>query len=154
MQHRLTNSDQLQLVILRPVDQPRRKRVHGASINLVHQGNVPVSTRTRLRELLLALLRCLVIPVSRVNVVRNNAISERLHGGEHVAASGQVGWAHVRGLLADNVDESLLEARHLAGEVGCGHGAKVLRVRPGVRGDLVTGFVRVLESGLLAVDAA
>jgi hypothetical protein len=39
-------------------------------------------------------------------------------------------------------------------EVGSGHAAEVLGVRPAVGGDLVAGLEGVLEGGFLAVDAA
>jgi hypothetical protein len=122
---RLTNSNHLQAVVLGPVNQPRRKRIHRPSICLMHQWNVPIPTRTSLLKLLLTLLRRLVVPVTAVNIIGYHAVAEGPHGGKHVAARGEVRRAHVRGLLADDVDEGLLEARHLRGQVGGGEGAEI-----------------------------
>jgi hypothetical protein len=43
-----TNSDELQVIRLGPVDQPRRKRVDGAGIGLMHEGDVTVAARAGL----------------------------------------------------------------------------------------------------------
>jgi hypothetical protein len=150
----LTDSHHLQVVILSPVNKPRRKRINRARIGLVHQRDMPIAAGARLRKLLLALLRALVIPVAAVDVVGYDAVAQRLHGREYIAARCEVGWAHVRWLYTDDVDEGLLEARHLCGEVIGGKGAKVGGVAPGVRGDLVAGFICVEDGGLLVVDAA
>jgi hypothetical protein len=111
----LTNSHHLQVVILSPVDKPRRKRIDRTRICLMHQRNMPISTGARLRKLLLTLLRALVVPVAAVYVVGHNAVSQRPHGWEHVAARGEIRWTHVRSFHTDDVDEGLLEARHLCG---------------------------------------
>jgi len=119
----------------------------------VHERNVAIATGTSLLEHLLALLGRLAVPVAGVDVVGDHAVAEGLHRGEHVAAGGEVRRAHVGGLHADDVDEGLLEARHLRREVVGREGTEVRGVGPGVRCDLVAGFVRVLEGGLLVVDA-
>jgi hypothetical protein len=104
-------------------------------------------------ELRLALRRGLAVPVLSVDVVGNNAIPEGLHRREHAAGGLEVGRAHVGGLHADDVDEGGFELSHLCGEGGGGEGADVW-VGPGVGGNLVAGFVSVLEGGFLVVDAA
>lgn len=113
-----------------------------------------IATGTSLLEYLLALLGRLAVPVTRVDVVGDDAVAQVLHRGEHVAAGGEVRGAHVGGLYADDVDEGLLEASHLRCEVVGGEGTEVRRVRPCVRCDLVAGFVGVLEGALLIVDAS
>lgn len=113
-----------------------------------------ITLRTSLLEPLLALLRALVVPVAGIDVVGDDAVAQVLHHGEHVAAGGEVGRAHVGGLDADDVYEGLLEALHLVVEVVGRHGAEVLRVRPRVGCDLVAGFEGVLEGRPLVVDAA
>jgi len=150
----LSNSNHLQPIVLRPVNQPRGKRVNRTGISLVHERNVAVATGARLLKHLLALLGRLAIPVTGVDVVGDDAVAEGLHRGEHVATGGEVRRAHVGGLYADDVDEGLLEARHLRRQVVGGEGTEVRGVRPGVGRDLVAGLVRVLEGALLVVDAA
>lgn len=120
----------------------------------MHKRNMPIAPRARTLKRRLTLLRRLIIPVTRVDIVRDDAVPQLRHDGQHAAAGREVRRAHVRGLYADDVDERLLEARHLAGEFAAGHAAKVLRVGPRVRGDLVPGFVGVLQGGFLPVDAA
>lgn len=120
----------------------------------MHKRNMSIAACTGLLELLLALLGRLIVPVARVNVVGDDAVAQVLHGGQDVAAGGEVRGTQVGGLLADDVAEGLLEAGHLLGELGGGHGAEVLGVGPCVRGDLVAGFEGVLEGGALVVDAA
>jgi hypothetical protein len=150
----LSNSNHLQAIVLGPVDQPRRERVDGRSISLVHEGNMAVATGTSLLELLLALLGRLTVPVLGVDVVGDDAVAQVLHRGEYVAAGGEVGRAHVSWLDADDVDERLLQTRHLGCEVVGGEGAEVRGVGPCVRCDLVAGLVGVLEGALLVVNAA
>lgn len=147
------NSDQLQVVRLGPVNQPRRERLHGALVRLVHQRNVSVAACAGRLELSLALRRRLAVPVLGVHVVGDDPVAHRLHRREHAAGGLEVGWAHVRGLHTDDVDERGFELGHLGGE-GAGREGSNVRVGPGVGGDLVAGFVGILESGLLVVDAA
>ena len=123
-------------------------------LTLMHQSNMSIPSRTRLLELLLALLRRLAVPVLGVDGVGNHTVAQVAHRGQHVSARGEVRGPHVGWLDADDVDEGLLEARHLARYVVGGQRAKVLWVRPCVRADLVAGLVGVLECALLVVDAA
>jgi hypothetical protein len=120
----------------------------------MHQSNMAITSRTRLLKLLLTLLRRLAVPVLAIHIRRDDAVAQVAHRGQHVAARCKVRRTHVGWLDADDVDEGLLEARHLTRQVGRGEGAEVLRVRPCVRGDLVAGFVGGLERGFLVVDAA
>jgi hypothetical protein len=149
----LRNRNQLQIIRLRPVDQPRRERLHRPLVRLVHQRDMSVAAGPRSLELGLALRRRLAVPVLGVDVVGDDAVPEGLHRREHAAGCLEVGRAHVGGFHADDVDEGGLELRHLGGEGGGGERADV-RVRPGVRGDLVAGLVGILEGGFLVVDAA
>jgi hypothetical protein len=112
---------------------------------------VSVTSRAGLGELLLTLLRSLVVlikhtwissylvchlctdltyPVTRVDVVGDDAVPHRAHGRKNIPSGRKVGWTHVGGLHADDVDERLFETRHLAREVGSRHGAKVLWMTP------------------------
>lgn len=120
----------------------------------MHERDVSVAAGAGGRELGLALRRGLVIPVAAVDVIRDDLVAERSHGREYGAAGGQVGRAHVGGLLADDVDHGLLELLHLGGELRGAQTAEVGGVRPGVRGDLVAGVEGLLDGGLLVVDAA
>lgn len=124
----------------------------------MHQRDMSVSSGTRLLEIQLefqrALLRSLVITIATVDVIGDDAVAQSLHGGEYVATCRKIRWAHVCGLHANHIDQCLLETRHLAGEVRGRHGAKVLRVTPGLRCALMTGLVGVLQGGRLAVDTA
>lgn len=120
----------------------------------MHEGNVTVSTSTSLLELLQTLLGRLAIPVTRIDIVGDDLVSELLHGGQHVPAGGEVGRAHVGWLLADDVDEGLLHLLHLLLQPVGAETAEVLGVSPGVTGDLVAGVVGLLDGGLLIVDAA
>jgi len=113
-----------------------------------------VTARAGLLEFCLALLRRVASPVAAVDIVGDDAVSEIAHGGKHVSACSKVRRTHVCWLLADDVDERLFDTRHLRREIACGQGAKVLRVRPRVRRDLVARLVRVLQRRLLIVDAA
>lgn len=74
-----------------------------------------ITTGTGLLELLLALLRCLVIPVLGIDIIGDDPVAEVLHRRENVAAGGEVGRTHVCGLYADDVHEGLLELGHLLG---------------------------------------
>lgn len=123
--------------MLRPVDQPRSKRLNRAGVRLMHQRNMSIAACTGLLELLLTLLGGLAVPIARVNVVSDDLVSERLHSGQHVSTRGKVWRTHVRGLLADDVHHGLLEALHLLREVIGAQTAKVRGVSPGVAGDLM-----------------
>lgn len=120
----------------------------------MHERDVSVAARASSSELGLALRRRLPVPVTRVNVVGNDLVSQRLHRREHGSAGGEVRGAHVGGLLADDVNHRLLELLHLGRELRRGQTAKGRRVRPGVRGDLVARIKGLLDSGALVVDAA
>lgn len=63
--------------------------------------------------------------------------------------------AHVTGDDSEDVEEGLLDALHLEGNLVNGEGGQ-LGVGPGVGGDLVTGFVGALDDGAdgRVVDAA
>lgn len=150
----LGNRDKLEAVVLGPVDEPGGKRVDGRGIRLVHETDVAVSACAGLLELLLALLRRLAVPVFAVHVRRDDAVAQVAHRRQHVAARGQVRRAHVRGLHPNDVDESLLEPRHLRRQVVGRQRSKVLRVRPSVRGNLVSGLVGILQCRSLVVDAS
>lgn len=151
---KLTNCDELQVVLLSPVDQGRSESLHRAGVGLVHEGNVTVSTSTSLLELLQTLLGRLAIPVARVNIISDDLVSELLHGGQDIAAGSEVWRSHVGGLLADDVDEGLLHLLHLLLQPVGAETAEVLGVSPGVTGDLVARVVGLLDGGLLVVDAA
>jgi hypothetical protein len=151
---KLTNSDELEVVLLGPVDQRRSESLHRAGVGLVHEGNVAVSTSTSLLELLQALLGRLTIPVTRVDIVGDDLVSELLHGGQHVTAGGEVRRSHVGGLLANDVDQGLFHLLHLLLQLVGAETSEILRVSPGVTGDLVTRVVGLLDGSLLVVDAA
>lgn len=130
----LGNSNEPQVVLLRPVDQPGSERVDRAGIRLVHKRDVAVSTGAGLRELLLRLGGRLVVPVARVDVVRDHLVVHRLEHGQDLAARLEVRGAHVERLLADQVGESVFELGHFGGDLGGG----------------VAGHVGVGPGGLLA----
>jgi hypothetical protein len=90
----------------------------------------------------------------RLAIVGNHPVTQCPHRAQHTTPGREVGGAHVRRLHAYNINQSLFEAGHLGCQVGTGQGAEVLRVRPSVRSDLVTGFVCILQGGLLAVDTS
>ena len=109
----LTDSDQLEVVGLGPVDKPGNEGVNGGCVRLVHEGDVAVAAGAGLLELLLALLRGLAVPVARIDVVGDDAVAHGAHDVQHVAARAQVGRAHIGRLLAEDVDEGLLDLLHL-----------------------------------------
>lgn len=71
----LTNSDEFQVVVLGPVNQPWCECVHGTSICLMHEWYMAIAPSTCLGKFLLALLRGLVVPVTRVDVVCDHTVS-------------------------------------------------------------------------------
>lgn len=78
------------------------------------------------------------------------------HAGEglqHAGPGAKKGGPHVGGLLAEDVDHSLLELAHLALDLGL-VGIAEVGVRPSVRGDLVAAREGLLDGGGLVVDAA
>ena len=150
---RLTNSHQLEVILLGPVDQPGGKRVDSAGVGLVHERDVAVAAGAGLLERLLALLGGLVVPVARVDVVGDDLVVHRLHGRQEGAARLEVRRAHVERLLANQVDEGVLNLGHLAADLRLAHAAHVA-MGPRVRGDLVARRVRLLDRGSLVVDTA
>lgn len=98
----------------------------------MHQRDVPVAARARLRELLLAGRGRCAVPVARVDVVGDDLVVERAQRGQHVAARGEVRRADVRGADADEVDEGLFELLDFGRELGGAEGAEVGGVRPGL----------------------
>lgn len=76
-----------------------------------------VATRTRLLELLLALLGGLAVPVFTVDIGRDDTVAQVAHGWQHIATCGEVRGSHICGLDANNIDEGLLKTRHLAGQI-------------------------------------
>jgi hypothetical protein len=115
---------------------------------------VAVTTGTSLLELLLALLSSLSVPIARVNVVGDDLVSELLHGGQHVSASGEIRRSHVGRLLADDIDHGLSEELHFLLQLVGAKTAEVRRVSPGVTGDLVARVVNLLDGGRAVVNAA
>lgn len=113
-----------------------------------------VSAGTGLLELLLALLRCLAVPVLGIDIRGDDTVSQGAHRWEYVSAGGEVGRAHVSWLHTNDVDERLFKTRHLGCEVVGGERAEVLWVRPSVGRDLMASPVGVLESALLIVNAS
>lgn len=150
----LSNSDQLQIILRSPVDKPRNQLIDRSAVRLVHERDMPVTTGARIGELLLALLDRVTIPVAGIDVVGDDAVAEGAHRREHAAARGEVGRAHVGGLLADDVHEGVLEFGHLGRQGGAAEGTEVGGVRPGVRAHLVAAVVGVLERGGLVVDTS
>lgn len=150
----LTNSDNLEVVLLGPVEQPGSKSVDSAGIGLVHERNVAVATSTSLLELLLALLSRLAVPVTRVNIVGDDLVPELGHGRKNVAAGGEVRRTHVSGLLANDVNHGLLKLLHLLLELVGAQATEVLGVGPGVTGDLVAVLVSLLDGGSVVVNTA
>lgn len=127
--HLLTNRNNLQIVRLSPVDEPVCQGGDSALVSLVHEGDVAVAGGAGLLELLLALLRRLVVPVARVDVVRDHRVVHLLHHAEELPARLQVRRPHVLRLLAHQVHERLLHLLHLALDLRRAHAAHV-RVRP------------------------
>lgn len=125
---RLTDGDKLQVVLLSPVNDPGGEDVDGGVVGLVHERDVAVAPGAGLDEGLLALLGRLVVPVARVDVVGDDLVAHLSEHGQDLAARLEVGWAHIRRLLADQVNEGVLEPGHLlldlrraiAGPVGVG----------------------------------
>lgn len=149
----LTDGDNLQIVSLRPVDEPRSELVSRRGVRLVHQGDVSVPAGPSLSELCLALGGRLSIPVTGVDIVRYNVVAEGPHHGGDATTGLKVRWAHVPGLLAEDVDVGLLQLGHLRRQLRRGHRAHVA-VRPGVRCHLVAAFVGGLDRCRLVVDAS
>lgn len=75
----LTDGDNLQIVGLRPVDQPRGELIGSRRIGLVHQRNVAVASCASRGELGLALSGRLTVPVAGVDVVGDDVVAEGLH---------------------------------------------------------------------------
>jgi hypothetical protein len=120
----------------------------------VHERDVSITACTGLLEFLLALCGRQTVPVTSINIVRDDAVAERSHRAEDAAASGEVRRTHVCWLLADDLVESTLESLHLRRELGRAKRAKVGGVAPGVGGNLVTGIVGSLDCGRLVMDTA
>lgn len=78
---------------------------------------MPITSRAGRLKLGLALRRRGAIPVLRVDIVRNDAISQRAHHTADTATSLEVWRPHVGWLLAENIDECLLELGHLRREL-------------------------------------
>lgn len=114
---KLTDGDNLQIVGLRPVDQPRGELISSRRIRLVHQRDVAVAAGAGRRELGLALGGRLTIPVTRVDVVGDDVVAEGLHHGGDAATGLEVRGPHVPGLPAEDVDVRLLQLGHLGGEL-------------------------------------
>src|SRR5689334_21129416 len=89
--------------------------------------DMSITTCSSLGKLLLTLLRCLVVPVTAVNVISDDAVAKRLPGREHAAASGVVWWAYICRLHTTDVDNGLLKTRDYARAIGCALGAEVLK---------------------------
>lgn len=88
-----------------------------------------VSGCAGLLELLFALLRRLVVPVTSVHIVGDDGVVHLLHDGQELATGLKIRWAHVLWLLAEDVDEGLLDFLHLALDLSGTH-APHMRVRP------------------------
>ncbi|KAK3903214.1 hypothetical protein C8A05DRAFT_43509 [Staphylotrichum tortipilum] len=108
--------NQLQLVLLGPVNQPRRQLMHGAVVRLVHERDVAVAGRAGRNEVGLALGGRLAVPVLRVDVVVDHLVAHRLEDGQGLARGVEVGRADVGGLLADDVDQRVFELRDLGAD--------------------------------------
>lgn len=124
-----TNSDDLEVICLSPINEPVSKRGNGRLVSLVHKGYVTLASRTSRRKLGLAGGGGLVVPVARVDVVVDDGVVHLTHDGEELAARLEVGGAHVGGLAAEDVDHGLLDLLHLALDRGRAHRAHV-RVCP------------------------
>lgn len=114
---KLTDGDDLQIVGLRPVDQPGGELIRRRRVRLVHQRDVAVPAGASCCEFGLALGGRLAIPVAGVDVVGDDVVAEGLHHGRDAAAGLEVRGAHVPGLPAEDVDKGLLELGHLGGEL-------------------------------------
>lgn len=149
----LTDSDNIQIVGLRPVDQPRGEVICCRRIRLVHQRDMAVPAGAGLLKLSLALGSRLPVPVASIDVVGDDVVAEGSHHGGYATTGLEVRRAHVPGLPAEDVDVRLLQLGHLRSELGRRHRADVAMC-PGVRGDLVSAFVGGLDCRSLVVDAS
>jgi len=108
-------------------------------------------------------VRGVVLPVLSVEVGPDNVVAEGAHDVETGRAAREVRRTHVGRVLSDDAQESGLELRHLASDLGVAEGGQVgmapavganlvaLRDHPGDQGGLVRS-IDVVGSPVLSVD--
>lgn len=118
----------------------------------MHQNDVAVPRSPGLLNGLLALRGRSVVPVLRVDVPGDDVVAQLRERGLGAPAHVAIGRTHVVWLDAQYVRERVVDLRHLGFDLVGLHVCEVI-VRPGVRGDLVPGVVRGLETRGAVVDA-
>lgn len=118
----------------------------------MHEWDVPIAARAGGLKLGLALRHRGTVPVLGIHIVCDDPIAQGAHHTGDTTTGFEVWRAHVRWLLAENIDECLLELGHLRGELRRGHGPHVA-VRPCVGRHLMAALVSSLDCCCLVVYA-
>ena len=121
---KLTNSNELEVVVLGPVDQPRGELVHCGVVRLVHEGDVAVPAGTGGHEGGFAPVGGSSVPILRINIVGDDLVAHGLEDRERLARRVKVRRPNVRRLLADEVDERILDLGDLGADPVLGQAAQ------------------------------
>lgn len=112
-----THSDNPEIILLGPINEPSREGGCCALIGLMHQRNMSIATCTSRCKLGLACGDRSTVPVLGVYVVCDDLVAQRFHNTNDTSTGLKVRRTHVRWLLAENIDERLLDFGHLGGEL-------------------------------------
>lgn len=119
----------------------------------MHQWNMTCTACSCCFEPFLTLLWSLIVPIARVDIIGNDTVPQCFHRGQDVAASSKVWWTHISRLDPNDIHQGLVQSLHLLRQIIGGQGTEIARMRPRMRGDLMSRLVCILQSSFLAVDA-